>query len=204
MLKALRYLLAKTPLMLIKNPMIFKRICLLTSHGDNILLNLICWTPTGVIRKRFQEGRSILNEPKREEGFYYTQMKTGYKSIHLPHTHWALPVSKANPWCHGGQADLEPWSVLWGRVKGTGSDLRKNILYLGNSKYVAWVKQVWKRDERIRVDWNSIESSIQRKMSYQNGRLPGHQFQVNSSAMDSNIHFFLPWLVSKERQALPF
>lgn len=161
---------------------------------QNTLLNVICWTPTRVIRKRFQGG-SILNGPKRCVKFYQAQTETGYRSIHSAQARRALPLSKANPWCHDGQLVLRAWFLLWGRVKGTGSEMRKSIFYLGNSKYVARVKQMWKREERIRVEPNSVELSMQRKRSYQIRCLPGHLSQVNSTCLGSYLHFFLPWLI---------
>lgn len=92
-------------------------------------------------------------------------------------------------------------TLVWGRVSDTDSGLRKSILHLGNSKHTARVKQVWKRYKRISVEPNSIESSNQSKRSYQNS-LPVYRFQVDSTALDSDIHFFPPWQVGNP-QASP-
>lgn len=155
-----------------------------------------------MIRSGFEGGGNILNGPKRRGGFYQAQMEGGYETINSADTCWALPMSKANPWCHADMQTLKPWSLLQGRVKGTGSDLTKSIFCLGTRRHVARVKQAWKREERIRVEPDNVGLSMQRKRSSQTCCLPGHLFHVNSTGPGSNVHFPLPWLVEKPQASL--
>lgn len=145
-------------------------------------IEVVCRTPNEVIRNRFQRGGSILNGPTRGEGF----IRPGWRQDRhqfIPHT-LVQHCLRARPTL-GATGDMQavrPWPLLQGRVKGTGSDLRKSSLYLRNSKSVARVTQVWKRQK----DWERSQTDrtgFQRERSDQISCLLGHLVPADSTGL---------------------